>query len=154
MLLLEYFRKPEVTVKVHRNCWFHTGDACRQIAEAPDTYAFIDRMGGFFRVRGENVSSFEVEALVALHPGVRAVAAVPMPAQVGDEDDIAVFIEAMTGVLLDEAAIRLHASTAMPRFMQPLYIRFVDALPVTATNKIEKYKLKQQLLQELAITPA
>ena len=153
LLLLEYFRKPEVTIKVHRNCWFHTGDACRQIVEAPDTYAFIDRMGGFFRVRGENVSSFEVEALVALHPGVRAVAAVPMPAQVGDEDDIAVFIELMSGVSLDEAAIRTHAAMAMPRFMQPLYIRFVDALPVTATNKIEKYKLKRQLLQELGIAP-
>lgn len=150
LMLLEYFRKPEVTVKVHRNCWFHTGDACRQLAEAPDTYAFVDRMGGFFRVRGENVSSFEVEALVALHPGVRAVAAVPMPAQVGDEDDIAVFIERMEGVTLDEAAVRAHAAASMPRFMQPLYIRFVDALPVTATNKIEKYKLKQQLLQELS----
>lgn len=151
LLLLEYFRKPEVTVKVHRNCWFHTGDACKQLAEAPDTYAFVDRMGGFFRVRGENVSSFEVEALVALHPGVRAVAAVPMPAQVGDEDDIAVFIETMAGVALDEAAVRTHAAASMPRFMQPLYIRFVDALPVTATNKIEKYKLKRQLLQELGL---
>ncbi|RYF32706.1 MAG: AMP-dependent synthetase [Comamonadaceae bacterium] len=151
LLLLEYFRKPEVTVKVHRNCWFHTGDACKQLAEAPDTYAFVDRMGGFFRVRGENVSSFEVEALVALHPGVRAVAAVPMPAQVGDEDDIAVFIETMEGVTLDEAALRTHAAASMPRFMQPLYIRFVDALPVTATNKIEKYKLKRQLLQELGL---
>ena len=152
LLLLEYFRKPEVTVKVHRNCWFHTGDACRQLAEAPDTYAFVDRMGGFFRVRGENVSSFEVEALIALHPGVRSVAAVPMPAKVGDEDDIAVFIEAMEGVTLDEAAMRTHAAASMPRFMQPLYIRFVDALPVTATNKIEKYKLKRQLLQELGLS--
>lgn len=154
LLLLEYFRKPEVTLKVHRNCWFHTGDACRQIAEAPDTYAFVDRMGGFFRVRGENVSSFEVEALIALHPGVRAVAAVPMPAQVGDEDDIAVFIEAMAGAAPDEDAIRVHAAAVMPRFMQPLYVRFVDALPVTATNKIEKYKLKRQLRQELGLDPA
>src|SRR6218665_3526819 len=93
LLLQEYLRKPQVTVKAQRNCWFHTGDACRQIAEAPDTYAFVDRMGGLCRVRGENVSSFDVEALLARQPGVRAVAAVPIPAQVGDEDEIAVFIE-------------------------------------------------------------
>ncbi len=154
LLLLEYFRKPDVTVKVHRNCWFHTGDACRQIAEAPDTYAFVDRMGGFFRVRGENVSSFEVEALIASHASVRAVAAVPMPAKVGDEDDIAVFIELIAGQSLSEAEMREHATRVMPRFMQPLYVRFVEALPVTATNKIEKYKLKRQLLQELGLTPA
>ncbi|CAN5675333.1 AMP-binding protein [soil metagenome] len=151
LLLIEYFRKPEVTLKVHRNCWFHTGDACRQIAEQPDTYAFVDRMGGFFRVRGENVSSFEVEALIALHPGVRGVAAVPMPATVGDEDDIAVFIEVIDGVLVDEPAIRAHAADVMPRFMQPRYVRFVPALPVTATNKIEKYKLKRLLMDELSL---
>jgi len=154
LLLLEYFHKPEATVKVLRNCWFHTGDACRQIAERPDTYSFVDRMGGFFRVRGENVSSFEVEALIASHPSVRAVAAVPMPATVGDEDDIAVFIELVAGESLTEAELRAHAQRAMPKFMQPLYVRFVEALPVTATNKIEKYKLKRQLLLELGLATA
>lgn len=154
LLLQEYLRKPQVTVKAQRNCWFHTGDACRQIAEAPDTYAFVDRMGGLCRVRGENVSSFDVEALLARQPGVRAVAAVPIPAQVGDEDEIAVFIEVTSGATLDEAAVRRHAQASMPGFMQPRYIRLVDALPVTATNKIEKYKLKQQLLQELGSAAA
>lgn len=153
LLLLEYFGKPQATVKALRNCWFHTGDACRQVAQAPDTYAFVDRMGDLCRVRGENVSSFDVEALLAKHPAVRAVAAVAMPAQVGDENDIAVFIEVLAGALLDEAAVRRHAQEVMPRFMQPLYIRFVPALPVTATHKIEKYKLKRQLLLELGITP-
>jgi crotonobetaine/carnitine-CoA ligase len=37
----------------------------------------------------------------------------------------------------------------MPRYMQPRHVRFVDALPVTPTNKIEKYKLKASLLKEL-----
>lgn len=154
LLLQEYFRKPEATIQVLRNCWFHTGDAVKQLAEAPDTYAFVDRMGGFFRVRGENVSSFEVEALIARHPAVRGVAAVPIPAQVGDEDDIAVFVETMEGASLDEPTLRAHTQAVMPRYMQPLHIRFVAALPVTATNKIEKYKLKRQLLDELAATAA
>jgi Acyl-CoA synthetases (AMP-forming)/AMP-acid ligases II len=85
LLLQEYFRKPEATIKVFRTCWFHTGDACKQLDDGSGLYCFVDRMGGFFRVRGENVSSFEVEALIASHAKVRAAAAVPIPAKVGSE---------------------------------------------------------------------
>lgn len=150
LLLKEYFRKPEATIKVLRNCWFHTGDACKQNPDGSGTYLFVDRMGGFFRVRGENVSSYEVETLVASHPKVRTCAAVPVPACQGDEDEIAVFVELKEGEELDEATLRAHTQIKMPKYMQPAYIRFVDALPVTPTNKIEKYKLKGIILAEIS----
>lgn len=152
LLLDSYFRKPEATIKVLRNCWFHTGDACKESTDGSGTYFFIDRMGGFFRVRGENVSSYEVEFLIASHPSVRACAAVPLPAVVGDEDDIAVFVELKEGLTLSELQLREHAIKVMPKYMQPKHIRFVTALPVTPTNKIEKYKLKQLILSELSLT--
>jgi len=151
LLLDSYFRKPDATIKVLRNCWFHTGDACKESTDGSGTYLFIDRMGGFFRVRGENVSSYEVEFLIASHPCVRACAAVPLPALVGDEDDIAVFVELKEGLTLSESQLLEHAIKVMPKFMQPKHIRFVTALPVTPTNKIEKYKLKQLILSELKL---
>jgi crotonobetaine/carnitine-CoA ligase len=149
LLLQEYFRKPEATLKAFRNCWFHTGDACRQLDDGSGLFAFVDRMGGFFRVRGENVSSFEVEALIASHNKVRAVAAVPIPAKIGEEEDVAVFIELVQGETLTEDELRDHTRRVMPKYMQPTHIRFVPALPVTPTNKVEKYKLKRQILDEL-----
>jgi len=100
-------------------------------------FAFVDRMGGFFRVRGENVSSFEVEALIASHDKVRAVAAVPVPAKIGEEEDVAVFIELVEGERLTEDELRDHTLRVMPKYMQPTHIRFVPALPVTPTNKVE-----------------
>lgn len=148
LLLKEYLRKPEATLTAWRNLWFHTGDACRAIEDG--RYVFVDRMGGYFRVRGENVSSFEVESLMASHPKVRAVAAVPIPARVGSEDEIAAFVEPMTGETVSEAELRDHAVRQMPKYMVPSFIRIVEALPVTPTNKVEKYKLKQALLAELA----
>lgn len=151
LLLHAYFRKPEATLQVLRNCWFHTGDAVKELADMPGVYAFVDRMGGFFRVRGENVSSYEVEILISSHPKIRAAAAVPLPAKVGDEDDIAVFVELIAGETLTEAELRDHAAAKMPKYMRPTHVRFVDALPVTPTNKIEKYKLKRGLLQELGL---
>jgi crotonobetaine/carnitine-CoA ligase len=149
LLLQEYFRKPEATIKVFRTCWFHTGDACKQLDDGSGLYCFVDRMGGFFRVRGENVSSFEVEALIASHDRIRAVAAVPIPAKVGEEEDIAVFIELVEGEALTEDELRDHTRRVMPKYMQPAHVRFVPALPVTPTNKVEKYKLKRQIVDEL-----
>lgn len=151
LILEEYFKKPEATIRTFRNCWFHTGDACYRGADG--LWYFVDRMGGFFRVRGENVSSYQVEDLINSHPLVRATAAVPVPADVGDEDDVAVFVELKEGATLTEAELRDHAREVMPRYMVPRHVRFVTSLPLTPTNKVEKYKLKQQLLGELGKAP-
>ncbi|GGC48321.1 AMP-binding protein [Chelatococcus reniformis] len=151
LLLLEYFGKPEATLKVLRTCWFHTGDAVQELDDGSGVYCFVDRMGGFFRVRGENVSSYEVEALVASHPKVRAAAAIPIPARVGSEEDIALFVELAEGEALGEDELRDHTRRVMPKYMQPAHVRFIPALPVTPTNKIEKYKLKRQIVEELGL---
>lgn len=150
LLLKEYFNKPEATIAAFQNLWFHTGDACIENEDA--TYRFIDRLGGSFRVRGENVSSYEVESLIASHPKIRAVAAVPVPARVGHEEDIAVFIELAEGEALTEPEVYDYACRHSPKYMQPTYIRFIKTLPLTPTNKIQKYKLKQLLTDELQST--
>jgi crotonobetaine/carnitine-CoA ligase len=122
----------------------------QQVTQNPDgTYCFVDRMGGYIRVRGENVSSYEVESVLNAHPKVRAVAAIPVPARVGNEDDIAVFVELVEGQELSEAELRAYAANEMPKYMHPAHVRFVAALPLTPSNKIEKYKLKQSILAEL-----
>jgi crotonobetaine/carnitine-CoA ligase len=94
-----------------------------------------------------------VEALIASHPKIRAVAAVPVPAKLGEEEDVAVFVELVEGETLTEDAVRDHARAVMPKYMQPTHIRFVPALPVTPTNKVEKYKLKRQILDDLKLPP-
>lgn len=148
LLMQSYFNKPEATLKAWRNLWFHTGDAC--VRDEEGNYRFVDRMGGYFRVRGENVSSYEVESLLAAHPAVRAVAAVAAPARIGGEDEIAVFVELKEGQGATEEELAAFAANTMPKYMQPSYIRLIDALPVTPTSKVEKYKLRQMLVAELA----
>lgn len=147
LILSEYFNKPEANRKAFANCWFHTGDAA--LRTTSDQILFVDRMGGFFRVRGENVSSYQVEDLVASHSAVRACAAVPIPAREGGEEDIAVFVELREGAAIAVHELGIQLAGTMPKFMQPRYLRIVDALPLTPTNKIEKYKLKASLLREV-----
>ncbi|MBZ5607613.1 MAG: AMP-binding protein [Acidobacteriia bacterium] len=151
LLLQQYFNKPEATLKALRNCWFHTGDACSALEDG--TFVFVDRMGGYFRVRGETVSSYDVETLINTHPKVRATAAVPVPARVGEEEEIAVFIQLVEGETLTEEELRDHARALMPKYMVPTHVRFIEALPLTPTSKVEKYKLKRRILDELGIAP-
>ena len=61
-----YYKNPEATATAWRNGWFHTGDAFRRDAEG--NYYFVDRMKDAIRRRGENISSFEVERVIAPFP--------------------------------------------------------------------------------------
>lgn len=147
LMLQEYFNKPEKTLEAFRNLWFHTGDACYRNADG--VFYFVDRMGGFLRVRGENVSSYEVEDLVNTHPKVRVTAAIPVPAREGSEEDVAIFIEAVEDEALDIEEVRAHCMDIMPKYMVPRYVRLIESMPLTPTGKIEKYKLRQRLLEEI-----
>jgi crotonobetaine/carnitine-CoA ligase len=147
LLLNEYFAKPEATLKAFRNCWFHTGDACSKDDEG--NYYFVDRMGGVIRVRGELVSSYQIEDIINQHPKVEVCAALPIPAAVGDEDDIVVFIVPKKTEEIIEEEIRDWAMKEMPRFMHPKYIRFIADLPRTPTSKVEKFKLREKIRSEL-----
>ncbi len=142
-----YFNKPEATVKVFRNLWFHTGDACYK--DENDIYYFVDRMGGFIRTRGENISSYQIEDIINSHPTVQVCAAFPIPAADGEEDDVVAYVTREEGSALTEIELREWLAKEMPKFMWPKHIRFIDALPRTPTNKVEKYKLKEMILNEL-----
>ena len=148
LFLTEYFGKPEATAKTFRNFWFHTGDA--GYMDEDGTFYFVDRMGNVIRRRGENISSYQVEDILNGHPEVELSAAFPIPADEGDEDEIVAFVVRKEGSGLTEEGLRRWIEAEMPRFMWPKYIRLVEEIPRTPTNKIEKYKLREQILREVA----
>lgn len=147
LLFQGYFRRDEATVKAWRNLWFHTGDLA--LRDTDGLFYFVDRRGDRIRRRGENISSSELESLIREHPGVAVVAAVAIPEVEGEEDDIAVFVLPAEGAVVSEADISAWSKKQLPKFMHPDYIRVVTELPMTPTNKIEKYKLKAELLADL-----
>ena len=149
MIITEYFNKPEASLKAFKNLWFHTGDAC--FKNRKGIYFFVDRMGSAIRVKGEFVSSYQVEDIINGHPKVDVCAAFPIPAEVGGEHDIVTFIVLKKGEELKEEEIRDWIKNMMPKFMWPKYIRFIEDLPKTPTSKIEKYKLRDQIKEELGI---
>lgn len=134
-----YLGDPEATARAWRNGWFHTGDAFRR--DAVGNYYFIDRIKDAIRRRGENISSYEVESAVATHPSIREVAAIAIPSEHG-EDDVLVAVSLKQGARADAAEIINHVMTSTAHFMVPRYVRFLDELPRTPTQKVMKQSLR------------
>ena len=151
LFLTEYLGKPQATVAAVRNLWFHTGDAAFRGSDG--YFYFVDRLGDRIRVRGENLSSFQVEDLLGQHPDIRLCAVFPIRGAEGDEDDIVAFV-VPDGTALGEAAVHAYAAQTMPRYMRPAHIRIVADIPCTPTSKVEKYKLRAHILAELGQTAA
>ncbi|WP_218511661.1 AMP-binding protein [Variovorax sp. dw_308] len=135
-----YFKNPEATASAWRNGWFHTGDGFWVDGEG--TYFFSDRMKDSIRRRGENISSFEVEAEIALHPLVREVAVIPVPSALS-EDDVLCVVAPVPGESIDPTELLEYLRPRMPHFMLPRYVRIVDELPKTATQKVLKHILRK-----------
>lgn len=136
-----YLNDPIATANAWRNQWFHTGDLFRR--DGDDNYFFVDRVKDMIRRRGENISSFEVEAELLAFPGVKAAAAVAVPGD-GGEDEVLAVLAPQPGATLDPAALIAFLQPRMAAFMIPRYVRIMDALPLTPTQKIEKHVLRAQ----------
>jgi crotonobetaine/carnitine-CoA ligase len=137
---LGYWRNPEKTAEAWRNQWLHTGDAFRR--DEDGNFYFVDRLKDAIRRRGENISSFEVEAEVEAHPAILESAAVAVPAA-GGEDDVKVVVALKPGQQL--AAVELHTflQERLPAYMVPRYIEVRgQELPKTPTGKIRKAALR------------
>lgn len=146
-MALGYFGMPEQTARSWRNGWFHSGDTFSRDAEG--NYFFVDRVKDYIRRRGENISSFEVEAIVRSHPSVAEVAAIPVPSALG-EDEVMVAIALRDKESLTPEALIEYLIPRMPRFMVPRYVEFVDELPKTeATLRVQKH-----VLRDRGVTPA
>lgn len=134
-----YYGMPEATAAAQRNLWFHTGDRVRQ--DADGYFWFVDRKKDCIRRRGENVSAFEVEQVIATHPAVGAVAVFPVATPEGDEE-VGAAVVARSGARLEFAGLIGHCAANLAYFMVPRYLRVVPALPVTMNQKVEKFRLK------------
>lgn len=136
-----YHRNAEATAKAWRNGWFHTGDAFRKDAEG--YFYFVDRIKDAIRRRGENISSFEVEADVGLHPDVREVAAIGVPSPLG-EDEVMVVVAPVAGRTVDPAALIEWLVPRMSYFMVPRYVRVLPELAKTPSGKVMKHELRAE----------
>ena len=135
-----YYKNKEATESSMRNGWFHSGDLA---VVYPDGYIQIkDRSKDIIISGGENISSVEVENVVAKHPAVSLVAVVAKPDEKWGETPCA-FVELAPGKETSSDEIISFCKENMAGFKRPKYVIFGE-LPKTSTGKIQKFELRKK----------
>lgn len=138
VVLEAYWNQPEESAAALAGGWFHTGDG----GVFEDGYVTIsDRKKDVIISGGENVSSIEVEDAIMSHPHVREVAVVGAPDQKWGEAVTALVVT--DGTPVTEADIIEHCRANLAGYKCPKRIEFRDALPRTATGKLQKYLIRR-----------
>jgi crotonobetaine/carnitine-CoA ligase len=135
-----YYGMPDATAAaIDPDGWVHTGDLGTL---DPDGYlTFAGRLSDSIRRRGENISAFEVEELLLSHPGVVEAAAIGVPSEL-TEEDVKVCVVLRPGANLEPRDLYEHCARHAPKHMVPRYYEVAAALPKTATEKVEKFRLR------------
>ena len=134
-----YWRMAEETARAWRNLWFHTGD--RVVREPDGAWRFVDRLKDAIRRRGENVSAWEVEQVLQLHPDVAAAAVVPVPSELRRTRSW----PCRRAGGCDARACQLveHCLPRLAYFAVPRYLEVVAELPLTENGKVRKFVLRE-----------
>lgn len=137
----EYLKNPQATAEAWAGGWLHTGDIVSR--DADGDLHFVDRKKNVIRRSGENIAAVEVESVLNRHPAIRQAAVAATPDQVRGDEVAAVIIAEQVGAdrRLAEEIVRWSLEQ-MAYYKAPGWICFVDSLPLTATEKIQRGGLR------------
>lgn len=136
-----YWKRPEDTLRVMRNLWFHTGDIGK--FDEDGFFYFVDRKKDYMRRSGENISSFEMENTFRAHPAIQEVAVFAVKSELS-EDEVKVAAVLHEGAKVTEEELCRWSIEQLPYFAVPRYIEFFKELPKTPVGRIVKYQLRDQ----------
>lgn len=136
-----YWRRPEETLRIMDNLWLHSGDIGK--FDESGFFYFVDRKKDYLRRRGENISSFEMEAAFSRHPEVEEVAVHAVLSPRG-EDDVKVTAVLKPGAALAPEALFHWAVDKVPYYALPRYIEFRQDLPKNPQGRVLKYQLRDE----------
>jgi fatty-acyl-CoA synthase len=143
-----YYKKPEATAEViDADGWLHSGDL--GIKDEKGYYRITGRIKDMIIRGGENIYPREIEEFLYHLEGVKDVQVVAVPSPKYGEE-VGAFIICHEGITLSEGIVKDFCRGKIARHKIPKYVFCVDAFPMTAAGKIQKYKLKDLSLQLLA----
>ena len=136
----DYWKQPEETERVWAGGWFHTGDMVRR--SKTGDIVFVDRKKNVIRRSGENIAAVEVEAALLRCPEVRSAAVAAAPDPVRGDEVFALIVPEGSGDARKAERIARWMLGELAYYKAPGWIAFADALPVTATQKIQRGALR------------
>ena len=144
-----YLGNAEATAQLVREGWLHTGDLGR--CDADGNYYFLGRKTDSLRRRGENISAWEIETVLAGHPEIAETAIVGVPSEIG-EADILCFVVMRDGAEFGPGRIATWCRDKMPRHHVPRYWKQVESFERTPSQRIRKDRLDIQLVDAIEVS--
>jgi benzoate-CoA ligase family protein len=148
-----YWCRTAVTRRVFQGEWLRTGDT--YVVDEDGSYRFLGRSNDMIKAGGIWVSPSEVEARLLEHPGVAQAAVVALPDGDGLDKPVAAVVRAPGSAVTAEDVIAF-CREGLAGFKRPRAVHFVESLPTTATGKIQRYRVREQLTRPVAgpVVPA
>ncbi len=145
-----YYKMPEATEKaVDKDGWLHSGDL--GTVDEAGYYRITGRIKDMIIRGGENIYPREIEEFLYTMPGVKDVQVVGVPdAKYGEV--VGAFIVRSDGADISDGDVQEYTRARLARYKCPKYVFFVDAYPMTASGKIQKYKLREMAAESLGLT--
>lgn len=139
-VLLGYHNLPEETASQLRDGWYYSGDVCRR--DRDGFYYFVGRTDDMFVSGGENIFPGEVEALLARHPAVHQALVMPFDHELKGQVPYA-FVVLRGGAKVTEEELKQFALINGPAYQHPRRVFFLDQLPLSGTNKVDRERLRR-----------
>jgi len=136
---VEYYKNEKASAEKMNGDYIFTGDLIRRDTEG--FLYFIGRNTESMRIKGENVSAFEVEQAIQKHSNVLEAAVYAVPSELA-EDDIMASITLVEGMTLKETELIEYLKENLPKFAVPRYVKIVPELPKTETHRVKKKELE------------
>jgi carnitine-CoA ligase len=137
---VEYYKNEKATNDKLRNGWIYTGDLIRR--DKKGYLYFVGRNAEFMRIKGENVSAYEVEHAIQKHPSIVEAAVYAVPSELA-EDEIMTSILLVEGHTLKESDLLEYLKENLAKFAIPRYVKIVREFPKTETQRIIKKELEK-----------
>jgi fatty-acyl-CoA synthase len=141
--------KQKTDEALDRDGWMHTGDIGTIDAEGYGN--IVGRIKDMVIRGGENLYPREIEEFLYTHPKVTDVQVVGLPDKRYGEE-LCAWIRLHPGATADEAEIRAFCAGQIAHQKVPRYIRFVDEFPMTVTGKVQKFLIREKMIEELGLT--
>lgn len=140
-----YLKDEAATEEAWAGGWFHTGDMVR--SDEDGVLYFVDRKKNVIRRSGENISAVEVEAVLSRHPAVKTAAVAATPDEIRGDEVLACIVPheevpAQARAQVAQEIVR-HALQQLAYYKAPGYVAFVNSLPLTSSQKIQRGELRQ-----------
>jgi len=142
-----YYKMPEATTQaIDKDGWLHTGDLAT--VDENGYYKITGRIKDMIIRGGENIYPKEIEEFLYTYPKVKDVQVIGVPSkQYGEE--IMAWVILKEGETATEEEIKDLVKSHMARHKVPKYVKFTDSFPMTASGKIQKFKMRDQAIVEL-----